>query len=162
MIRPRTTEAQRGMCRRSQDLLKWKMRAQEGKTLPRETPSLTPYGSVSLQRQPRQPGLGRESGQVLPPPPSRTTPHPTPPFPTPAVLSSSLLPSQAARVCAFLPHLPNGTCSPRLWSCPQSGPRGWPLPLAMMLSPLVEEVRSSQAESVPGCLWMFPFPQDDA
>lgn len=61
--------------------------------------------------------------------PSRTTPHPTCPFPPPAVLSSSLLPSQATRVCAFLPHLPSGTCCPRLWSCPQghvAGPCPWP------------------------------------
>lgn len=129
MIRPLTAEAQRGMCRRSQDLLKGKMWAQEGKALPRETPSLTPYGAVSLQRQPSQPGLGRESGQVLTPPRSRTTPHPTCPLPPPAVPSSSLLPSQATRVCDFLPHLPSGTCCPRLWSCPQghvAGPCPWP------------------------------------
>lgn len=73
------TEAQRGMCPRSQDLQEGKTWVQEGKAPPWETPSLTPYGFVSFQRQPHQPDVGQGSGQVLAPP--CFTPHPSPPIP---------------------------------------------------------------------------------
>ncbi|CAI9161849.1 unnamed protein product [Rangifer tarandus platyrhynchus] len=73
------TEAQRGMCPRSQDLQEGKTWVQEGKAPPWETPSLTPYSFVSFQRQPHQPAVGQGSGQVLAPP--CFTPHASPPIP---------------------------------------------------------------------------------